>query len=151
VPSAPIPLPVALCLPKAPAASSAAVRLVMQGNRKRDTRPELAVRRAAHRLGLRYRVAARPLPHLNCTADLVFPRARVAVFVDGCYWHGCPEHYRPPRTNPSYWGPKIARNQERDSWVTAELSSEGWTVLRFWEHDLADVAASTIAAAVRGS
>jgi DNA mismatch endonuclease (patch repair protein) len=123
----------------------------MQGNRKRDTRPELAVRRAAHRLGLRYRVAARPLPHLNCTADLIFPRARVAVFVDGCYWHGCPEHYTPPRTNPSYWGPKIARNQERDSRVTAELGSEGWTVLRFWEHDPADVAAIKIAAAVRGT
>lgn len=122
----------------------------MQGNRKRDTRPELAIRRAAHRLGLRYRVAARPLPHLNCTADLVFPRALVAVFVDGCYWHGCPEHYRLPRTNPSYWGPKIARNQERDSRVTAELSSEGWAVLRFWEHDPADAAATTIAAAVRG-
>jgi DNA mismatch endonuclease, patch repair protein len=123
----------------------------MQGNRKRDTRPELAVRRAAHRLGLRYRVAARPLPHLNCTADLVFARARVAVFVDGCYWHGCPTHFTPPRTNPSYWGPKIARNQERDSRVTAELSSEGWTVLRFWEHDPADVAANRIAAAVRGA
>jgi DNA mismatch endonuclease, patch repair protein len=123
----------------------------MQGNRKRDTRPELAIRRAAHQLGLRYRVSARPLPHLNATADLVFPRARVAVFVDGCYWHGCPEHYTPSRTNPSYWGPKIARNQERDSRVTAELSSEGWTVLRFWEHDPADVAANRIAAAVRGA
>ena len=96
-------------------ASSAAVRTVMRGNRKRDTRPEVGLRKAVHGLGLRYRVAARPLADGRWTADLVFPRARVAVFLDGCFWHGCPAHFTPPRTNGTYWGPKIARNRARDA------------------------------------
>lgn len=117
----------------------------MQGNRSRDTSPELAVRRALHAMGLRYRVAARPLPSLRRTADIVFRPARVAVFVDGCFWHGCPEHYRPPSSNVEYWAPKILRNQERDLETTTALEAAGWTVLRYWEHDhvgaiVADVA-----------
>src|SRR5688572_15588767 len=88
-------------------ASSAAVRSVMQGNRKRDTSPEVALRRAVHALGLRYRVACRPLETKRWTADLLFTRARVAVFVDGCFWHGCPVHFTAPRTNAGYWSPKI--------------------------------------------
>ena len=86
-----------------PWASSPAVRRVMHGNRKRDTRPEIAVRRGVHARGLRYRVAARPVTDRPWTADLVFRGARLAVFVDGCYWHGCPEHYACPRTNHGYW------------------------------------------------
>lgn len=135
--------------PKAPSASSPDVRRVMQGNRKRDTRPELAVRKAAHRLGLRYRVACRPLPGQRFTADLVFPSARVAVFVDGCFWHGCPEHFSSPRTNASYWGPKIARNQARDAAAMAALRGAGWVGLRIWEHEAPDLAADRIAKAVR--
>lgn len=107
----------------------------MQANRRRDTSPEMAVRRACHALGLRYRVDARPLSVLNRRADLVFSRAKVAVFVDGCYWHGCPQHGTTPRTNPDYWGPKIARNIERDRETDALLEEAGWRVIRAWEHE----------------
>jgi DNA mismatch endonuclease (patch repair protein) len=131
-----------------PWASSPAVRQVMQGNRKRDTRPELAVRRATHALGLRYSVASRPLPGRPWSADLVFPGARLAVFVDGCYWHGCPEHFKPPRTHAEYWGPKVERNQARDRVVDTDLREAGWTVLRTWEHEEPALAAQRIAAAV---
>ena len=89
-------------------ASSPATRKVMQGNRSRDTKPELAVRRAVHALGLRYRVAQQPLREVRRSADLVFPSVKVAVFVDGCFWHGCPEHYREPGSHIDYWRPKIA-------------------------------------------
>jgi DNA mismatch endonuclease, patch repair protein len=112
----------------------------MQSNRSRDTAPEMALRRALHRLGFRYRVATRPIPDLRRTADIVFTRRRVAVFLDGCFWHGCPDHHRKPNQNSQYWGPKITRNVERDLDTTAQLTSAGWTVLRFWEHeDLPDV------------
>lgn len=118
-----------------PWASSAAVRATMQGNRRRDTKPEMAVRRAVHALGLRYRVDARPLTSLNRRADLVFTRAKVAVFIDGCYWHGCPEHGTTARTNADYWGPKIQRNRDRDADTDDRLTEAGWGVLRAWEHE----------------
>jgi DNA mismatch endonuclease (patch repair protein) len=132
-------------------ASSPAVRSVMRGNRKRDTAPELRIRRMLHARGLRYRVATRPLPNRRWTADLVFRGPRVAVFIDGCFWHGCPEHFSVPRTNPAYWGPKIARNQERDAIVDGELESAGWRVVRIWEHEDPATAARLIEEAVRGS
>jgi DNA mismatch endonuclease, patch repair protein len=121
----------------------------MRANRKRDTRPELAVRKAVHRLGLRYRVACCPLPGKRFTADLVFSSARVAVFVDGCFWHGCPEHFTPPQTNAPYWGPKIARNQARDAAAMAALRAAGWIGLRIWEHEPPDLAADRVSEAVR--
>ncbi len=130
-------------------ASSSAARNVMRGNRKRDTAPERAVRRAAHSLGLRYRVAARPSKAHRWTADLVFGRARVAVFIDGCFWHSCPEHFKPPSTNAVYWGPKIQRNRDRDVRVNGDLEADGWRVLRFWEHEPAEDVARRIAAVVR--
>ena len=108
----------------------------MQGNRKRDTRPELALRSELHRRGLRYRVDTRPLKSLRCRADIVFPRQKVAVFVDGCFWHGCPEHGTSPKTNAAYWSAKIARNVERDRLNEAELSAAGWVVVRVWEHEV---------------
>lgn len=118
-----------------------AVKKSMRANRSRDTRPELAVRSILHRRGLRYRVIARPLPDLRRTADLVFTRAKVAVFVDGCYWHGCPEHYRRPSSNVDYWVAKLERNQRRDQEVDAALRDAGWFVIRVWEHeDATDVA-----------
>ncbi|GEA82368.1 very short patch repair endonuclease [Cellulomonas uda] len=123
----------------------------MLGNRSRDTTPELAVRHAAHALGLRYFVAARPIPTLRRTADMVFPRARVAVFVDGCYWHGCPAHFKAPATHSDYWGPKIERNRARDAETTRALRDAGWTVLRFWEHDDAASCAIAIRAAVEAA
>lgn len=106
----------------------------MQGNRGRDTKPEIAVRRLVHNMGLRYRVNARPESDLRRTADLLFTRARVAVFIDGCYWHGCPEHYIPPVANRDYWSAKIATNRHRDQETTVILQGRGWIVLRFWEH-----------------
>ncbi|MGJ0384585.1 very short patch repair endonuclease [Paenarthrobacter nicotinovorans] len=116
-------------------ASSPQIRKVMQNNKSRDTRPELAVRRAAHALGLRYRVSTRPLPDLPRTADMVFSKLRIAVFIDGCYWHKCPVHYRPSRTNETFWRTKIDRNVERDAETTTTLTEAGWKVLRFWSHE----------------
>ncbi|MEV3992799.1 very short patch repair endonuclease [Streptomyces sp. NPDC049837] len=115
-------------------ASSAARRRNMQAIRSRDTKPEQLIRRLVHAQGLRYRVAAKPLPNLRRTADMVFRPAKVAVFIDGCYWHGCPEHYVPPRTNPGYWSDKVARNMARDRDTDKRLQEAGWLVLRFWEH-----------------
>lgn len=121
----------------------------MLANRSRDTGPELAVRRAVHRLGLRYRVATRPVPDLRRTADLVFRRARVAVFVDGCFWHGCPDHRGVPATNAAYWTTKLARTRARDADTDARLVAAGWASIRIWEHDDPMQAADRIAAAVQ--
>ncbi len=107
----------------------------MQGNRGRDTKAEMAVRRLVHAQGRRYRVNARPEADLRRTADLLFTRVRVAVFVDGCYWHGCPEHFTMPATNLGYWSTKIGRNRARDLETTSLLKQRGWLVLRFWEHE----------------
>ncbi|MFJ6381708.1 very short patch repair endonuclease [Kitasatospora sp. NPDC092039] len=130
-------------------ASSAANRRSMVGNRSRDTQPELALRRLVHAAGLRYRVAAKPLQGMRRSADLLFRPARVAVFVDGCFWHGCPEHFVPPKTNPDYWREKIGRNVQRDRDTDARLAAEGWLVLRFWEHEAAETCAPMVVANVR--
>ncbi|ROQ71662.1 Very short patch repair protein [Streptomyces sp. ADI92-24] len=121
----------------------------MQAIRSRDTQPERLIRRLVHANGLRYRVAARPLPDLRRTADLVFRPAKVAVFIDGCYWHGCPEHYVAPKTNPGYWSDKVARNVARDRDTDQRLAEAGWLVLRFWEHQSSDACALTIVSTVR--
>ena len=106
----------------------------MRANRGRDTKPELAVRRLVHRAGLRYRVDCAPLVgYRRLRADLVFTRPRVAVFIDGCFWYGCPQHHTVAKTNARFWAEKVAGNRERDANTTALLRSEGWTVLRFWE------------------
>ncbi|MER5807943.1 very short patch repair endonuclease [Streptomyces sp. NPDC002033] len=130
-------------------ASSEARRRNMQAIRSRDTKPELVIRRLVHSRGLRYRIAARPLPGLRRTADLVFRPAKVAVFIDGCYWHGCPEHYVSPKTNPGYWSEKVARNMARDRDTDQQLEEAGWLVLRFWEHEPSDICAARVAAAVQ--
>ncbi|MEU3519721.1 very short patch repair endonuclease [Streptomyces sp. NPDC006654] len=129
-------------------ASSAARRRNMQAIRSRDTTPERLVRRLVHAQGLRYRVAARPLPNLRRTADMVFRPAKVAVFIDGCYWHGCPEHYVSPKTNPGYWSDKVARNMTRDRDTDERLRAAGWLVLRFWEHESAEESSAAICQAV---
>ncbi|MGC4980944.1 very short patch repair endonuclease [Streptomyces sp. DT193] len=130
-------------------ASSAARRRNMQAIRSRDTKPEWLIRRLVHAQGLRYRVSARPLPGLRRTADMVFRPAKVAVFVDGCYWHGCPEHYVPPKTNSGYWSEKVVRNMQRDRDTDQRLKEAGWLVLRFWEHEPSGTCASIITATVR--
>lgn len=121
----------------------------MQSNKGRDTRPELALRRAVHALGLRYRVSTRPLPQIRRTADLVFTRAKVAVFMDGCFWHGCPEHHTKSATNADYWADKLKRNRDRDAETDRLLCEAGWTVIRVWEHENPEEAARGVAAAVR--
>ena len=112
-----------------------ATRKAMQGNRSRDTKPELLLRSILHRRGLRYRVATTPIPGLPRTADLVFSRAKVAVFVDGCFWHKCPDHYRQPASNVDYWTAKVARNLSRDREIDQLLRERGWHVVRAWEHE----------------
>jgi DNA mismatch endonuclease (patch repair protein) len=112
----------------------------------RDTRPELAVRRELHALGLRWRAATGLTVHGR--PDLAWRGARVAVFVDGCFWHCCPAHWRPPRTNTGWWTAKLTRNAGRDREVTATLTADGWTVVRVWEHEPPAAAAARIAAAL---
>lgn len=121
----------------------------MQGNRSHDTRPELAVRRLVHAQGLRYRIHARPEADIRRTADMLFRSAKIAIFIDGCYWHGCPDHFQLPVTNVSYWDQKINRNRERDVNTTAVLGERGWRVLRFWEHEDPSGIAQHIGSVVR--
>lgn len=121
----------------------------MQANRSRDTAPELALRRALHALGLRYRVCARPIPEVRRTADLVFRPARVAVEVRGCFWHGCPEHYRAPSSNVSYWAEKVSRNQRRDKENAQRLHEAGWLLEVVWEHEDPAAASQRVAAVIR--
>ena len=112
---------------------------------RRDTAPELALRRELHRLGLRYYVHRQPLQTLRRQADVVFPRNKVAVFVDGCFWHGCPEHgRREHRTNGWYWPAKIERNRQRDQDTDERLREAGWAVVRVWEHEDAHEAARRV-------
>jgi len=121
----------------------------MQGNRSTGTTPEIALRRALHRRGLRFRKDYKIASGgRGVRADVVFPRQRVAVFVDGCYWHGCPQHFRMPTRNADYWAAKIARNQARDRRVSDELGAAGWRVLRVWEHEPPDDAAALVAASL---
>jgi DNA mismatch endonuclease (patch repair protein) len=120
----------------------------MQATPRRDTPCELAIRSAVHRLGLRFRVDW-PLPGTRRRADLAFTRTRVAVFVDGCFWHGCPIHGTWPKANAAWWRDKIEKNVERDRNTTRALTDAGWRVLRFWEHDNMASAARRIARTVR--
>jgi DNA mismatch endonuclease, patch repair protein len=125
----------------------------MRANRRTDTKPELALRHALHRLGYRYRKDYR----LDLDSgrrvrpDIAFTARKVAVFVDGCFWHACPEHGSKPRANEWYWGPKLVRNVERDRINDAALILAGWTVVRLWEHVRLDEAISTVVAALAAS
>jgi len=124
----------------------------MQGNRSRDTKPELAVRRLLHAAGLRYRVDVRPERDIARRADIVFTRRRIAVFIDGCFWHGCPQHGRvPTKANVDYWSAKIARNVERDKTTNHQLEAMGWIVLRFWEHEDPGHVTGNVIAAIQAS
>ncbi|MFI2213762.1 very short patch repair endonuclease [Streptomyces sp. NPDC020141] len=129
-------------------ASSDGSRASMRANRSRDTGPELALRRAVHSRGMRYRVAARPIKELRRTADLVFTRAKVAVFLDGCFWHGCPEHHTVAVRNGAYWAAKVERNRTRDLDTNQRLTEAGWAVVRVWEHEDPVEAAARVEAAV---
>jgi DNA mismatch endonuclease (patch repair protein) len=123
----------------------------MRSNKARDTKPELALRSAVHALGLRYRVDARPLKHVRRRADLVFTRAKVAVFLDGCFWHGCPQHHTNAATNAAFWANKVDMNRRRDRDTDVRLAEAGWKSVRVWEHEDAAKAALRVQAAVKGS
>jgi DNA mismatch endonuclease (patch repair protein) len=108
----------------------------MQANRRTETKPEIAVRSALHALGLRFR-KDHPirLPDRIVRPDIVFTRRRLAVFIDGCFWHRCPIHGNVPRANNDYWAPKLDRNVARDRAVDRALRDADWQVLRAWEHE----------------
>lgn len=118
-----------------PHPSSAAATAVMRANRKTDTEPEMAVRRLLHARGYRYRVNHRVTAGaVNVRPDIVFTKCKLAVFIDGCFWHNCPEHGNRPNVNKGYWSAKLDRNKQRDQLVTERLKESGWRVLRIWEH-----------------
>ena len=123
-------------------------RRCMSHNRDRDTKPEMLLRRALWARGCRYRLRCR----LPGRPDIIFVSARVAVFVDGCFWHGCPIHATRPKVNEQFWARKLQANSERDRAVNDQLGALGWTVLRVWEHEVrrdAGAAAARIETAVR--
>ena len=132
-----------------PAASSPDALKRMQSTKRRDTRAELAVRRELHRRGARYRVELAVLPGLRRRADVVFTRARVAVFIDGCFWHGCPIHATRPKANAGFWADKLAANRARDRDTDQRLTAAGWRVIRVWEHENPADAATRIMQLVR--
>ena len=121
----------------------------MQSNKSRDTKPELALRSAVHAKGLRYRVSAKPLAGVRRTADLVFPRAKVAVFLDGCFWHGCPEHHTVASANAKFWADKVDANRKRDRDTDSRLAEAGWVSVRIWEHEDVTEAARRVEEVVR--
>jgi DNA mismatch endonuclease (patch repair protein) len=140
-------VPIAPDDPRYPHPASAAVTTLMRANRRSGTKPEHLLRSELHRRGARFRkdylIRA---GEVRIKADIVFPRQRVAVFVDGCFWHGCPDHGHLPRSNTHYWTPKLARNAARDKRTTAALERDGWRVVRLWEHvPVADAAAAVLA------
>lgn len=128
-----------------PQPTSAAVTAAMKGNRRRDTRPERRLRAILHARGLRYRCDY-PIEVLDqrVRADIAFPSRKVAVFVDGCFWHSCGIHANAPVANSAYWEPKLARNRQRDTNVNQRLTAGGWTVVRIWEHVDATEAANEV-------
>lgn len=135
-----------------PAATNGGVSIRMRANRRRDTKPEVAARSALHRRGLRFfvdhpiKTADRPI-----RADIVFTRKKIAVFIDGCFWHQCPTHGSMPRTNADYWLPKLERNVKRDRLNDELLRAGGWTVVRAWEHEPAEQVAQRVIEVVDGA
>ncbi|MFD5344460.1 very short patch repair endonuclease [Streptomyces anulatus] len=130
--------------------SSPGVSARMSRQASRDTKPEVAVRKLLHAAGYRFRVNARVPDMPRRTMDIAFTRAKVAVMIDGCFWHGCPVHATQPKSNAQWWREKLDRNMARDRETTEHLAAAGWTVLRFWEHETPEGAAELVAAAVDG-
>lgn len=127
-----------------PIPSSKAAYVRMKATKPRDTAPEKALRSELHKKGLRYRVDIRPIKELNRRADIVFISAKVAIFVDGCFWHGCPIHGTQAKANAEFWRNKIRRNQARDKETNQLLKKAGWQVVRVWEHEDSEKASKKI-------
>ena len=128
--------------------SSPGVSARMSRQARRDTAPEVAVRKLLHASGYRYRINERVPGMSRRTIDIAFTRAKVAVMIDGCFWHGCPEHATQPKANSEWWRKKLDRNMARDVETAEHLTAAGWTVLRFWEHTPAADVAATVRTAV---
>ncbi|MEV0435983.1 very short patch repair endonuclease [Nocardia sp. NPDC050413] len=137
--------------PRSAPVTDAATSARMSRQRRAHTAPELALRRELHRAGLRYFVDRAPIKGQRRRADVVFPRRRVAVYVDGCFWHRCPEHATDPKNNAEWWAQKLAGNVARDRATDAALIEAGWQVVRVWEHEDPQVVAQQIVALVRGT
>ncbi|MEU7152767.1 very short patch repair endonuclease [Streptomyces sp. NPDC045456] len=135
--------------PAAPSSLGVSARMSRQG--RRDTKPELALRRLLYTAGLRYRLQRRVPGMTRRTIDIAFPGLRIAVFVDGCFWHGCPEHATLPKANAQWWRDKLEGNVVRDAETTAHLESAGWTVLRFWEHEVPELVAKQVTGVVQAA
>jgi len=134
-----------------PEASSPAALARMKGQRQAGTKPELAIRQILHARGMRYRVdAPLPIPGLRRRADLLFAGPKVAVFVDGCYWHACPLHGTSPKANAEWWSAKLTANVERDRDTDRRMTELGWTVVRIWEHEDPESASMRVAEQIRG-
>ncbi|MCT1515623.1 very short patch repair endonuclease [Dietzia cercidiphylli] len=121
----------------------------MKKQKRKDTKCELAVRRQLHRSGVRFRVDFRPLPDQLFRVDVGWKGRKVAVFIDGCFWHGCPEHGSLPKSNSNWWAAKLDGNRARDRRADSALRTAGWTVLRFWEHENPESVAKVIVATLR--
>jgi DNA mismatch endonuclease (patch repair protein) len=132
-----------------PVAATTAMR--MAATPGHDNPHERALRSALHRRGLRFRLHRRLLTNSRRTVDIVFPQARIAVFIDGCFWHGCPSHGTWPKNNAAWWREKIEGNIARDRDTDRRLHELGWTVVRVWEHEPIDVAANRLELALRGA
>ncbi|MCX4962907.1 MULTISPECIES: very short patch repair endonuclease [Streptomyces] len=131
--------------------SSPSVSARMSRQARRNTTPELAVRRLLHAAGLRYRLQVKVPGMPRRTIDIAFPGAKVAVFLDGCFWHGCPEHATQPKANAQWWREKLDKNMARDRETSELLAAAGWTVLRFWEHEAPESVAARVIDARRGA
>ncbi|WP_406466914.1 very short patch repair endonuclease [Streptomyces sp. NBC_01594] len=129
--------------------SSPEVSARMSRQARRDTTPEVAVRKLLHAAGYRYRINERVPGMSRRTIDIAFTRAKVAVMIDGCFWHGCPEHATQPKANSEWWRVKLDRNMARDVETTEHLTAAGWTVLRFWEHEAPEEVAVLVRTAVQ--
>lgn len=136
--------------PRVARPSSPHATATMRANRGRDTKPEVRVRSALHRAGFRFRKDLRlDLPLGRVRPDIVFPTRKLAVFIDGCFWHGCPVHGEVPVSNRDFWLAKLARTKERDALQTQMLEAAGWGVLRVWEHEPIDAITACIRRAVQ--
>lgn len=118
---------------------------------QRDTGPEIALRSELHRRGLRFRVDKAPVQGVRSRADVVFGPAKVAIYVDGCFWHCCPEHGTMPKANAEFWRHKLERNRQRDAETDRALRSHGWEVVRIWEHEGAGEAADRVEGVLRSA